>query len=215
MANLVAAIPSLISLGKSIASAVTCNWFPESSIMRFKLGESGFNTERFTLIRAKTALNITAMKWVITVAGAPYDSQSQLPDGLKETLVMLNLVRHEEGSPMGDINMDLYRPDQSSQSSSTIYSKKKDVLGGKMFHLYGWKDRQTYEFGFKNSAYPGPVHLTEGDSVMLVTKSSDNFDNPSQTFPGVKARVTGTITYRLLEKSKRGTGVDENDDAFV
>lgn len=215
MASLLGAIPDVISLGKSIASAVTCNWFPESSIMRFYFGSDGYNTERYTLIQAKTALNITAMKWVITVAGAPYDSNSGLPEGLKETLLMLNLVRHEEGSPMGDIDLDLYDPQNSKQSSSTIYSKKKDVIGGKMFHLYGWKDRQYYEFGFKNSAYPGPVHLTENDSVMLVGKATDNFLEPSKTFPGVKARVTGSITYRLEERRQRGTGVDENSDKYV
>lgn len=98
----------------------------------------------------------------------------------------------------------------SADGKVPLYGDVPNALIAKFRRFWGYDDDDKVEGGFKNSSYPGPVILGQGDMLILVIKATDNFDKPSMTYNHTKGYVTGTLTYQLAETMAQRSPAIEN-----
>lgn len=215
------AVPLLLEFAPrvaTIASSLLCVWYKENTVIRFQIGGTnsggqgnggGYVTQRFTLFQATGPTNIDRMKWFITANGAPRVRNSpDYPDGRRPSLLAFAIIKQDASGPVG--NLDLSTLQEQINRGTTIdynkvplYSNKNDVLNAWVVYLHGYDDeRFRVEGGFRDSSYPGPVRMTQGDELQLVAIGSWNYLNPAQTEPGPYGHVTGTLTWDFV----RGNG---------
>jgi hypothetical protein len=202
------------ALLKSIATSLVCRWYQDSAVLRYKVGEAAYNTERHTILNADTNMTIEHMKWKILTQGVYSDEQQyEGRNGNKPTVVAWALIKQNgnRGAPKGDLQMITYEEGAGDEESVPLYTQGDDVIIADMFRLWGWSDEREIESGFLNSSYPGPIHMTPGDKLQLVALATDNYDDPTLTRSSVKAYITGTVSWQMAEINQFvNNGVTEN-----
>lgn len=196
-----------LKLLAALNSALTCHWFPISTLIRFEVGKAGSITEHWTLFRSQGNNTIDNMKWYYDIKGAAFNRDSPLGQGRVETYVIVLLVKKPDFENIGEITFtttqDLITLNRGNPGvkiqNQLVYNEKLSVINGRATGLSGWNDRVTVEGGFKNQSFPGPISLKDQDEICIVAKATDNFLDPVKTYSSVKARLFGTLTMSLAE----------------
>lgn len=211
LTSFVQQLPALISLGKSVAGALTCQWFPNTCALRYKIGQMGYHTQAHTLVRARSNITVEAAKWLMRFNGAPYDPQAVDTQGKVKSVIAAALIVKPQQGASGKLSLELFN-ENDQEESTLVFSEKEQPFAGTIMQLGGYDDYQMFDGGFKNGAYPGPLYLSPGDEIQLVTIGTKNFDDPRATISGECASVAGTLTYREQNVQRQQPRVVENYD---
>ena len=221
-------LPQMVPLLKSMVSSMVCQWFLQSSIIRYQIN-SNFApalTTQTSLYIARSPLSIRNIKWFINFYGKPpvaTISNARIP-----TYVCFGLGVNRQGETVFKVDWQTQAEvAQTNQPSDRVYvvGPYNDVMNAWVFKSYGYDtEPQRVEGGFKNNSFPGPIDLDAGDSIDLFMSGIYSITTPTaplnqgvqgqpQLNVGPYGELLGTLTWTVNRRDSMNTVENETPES--